>query len=865
MSSNNAPPSDQAGTSPSPRRKKMLSFDTIAANQDFFFVDESLPPAAAAVTAMVAGDGGQRSRQSSHEAGHPAMTAAPFSQQSMMGPILRRKRVVSMPLGGNSANELLFFGDRRGVPVASHPIHTVIDEAASAITEEGSASNLMATPASRAPPAGHHRVRQSTAPAGGGGGLFDAQVGTAGGGPARRARPHRGKSNSFMAGVLARRAVAMDMLPSEEADLGVYEFFQPIADAIKRAPVLPAGLDRGEECKEEMEEEDQDLEEGDVVGEQAPAVEEFVEGAAGEGEAAAARGEAKKKLFKPLVFAPHVVPRGGSAGHGHHGGGHGAHLPAPSAKTEVLTAPEAVPLAGGEGMIPEEGADTSGESEEDIEGADLLEKYDDSHIIRATRKDYFYTGILFCVMAALVGVVVGWDTHLDESDSIFGPVGLACKTPCRGDIYDQDYFRGRNTFETGNVIFLNPHIDATLTKNSYLRMVIRGVESNMTKWVSLDDVFGPASVEGERVTKEERVTVDWEYPGEQHVIDVISTTGSQELPPPYTEALEAEEELHSEEEHADEESHANNATGGVATTKEGESDAGDSEGEAASQFHRLLSSSSGGDNSATLGIPHHGELTYSLYASTLHPISRSSVLVAAIIMIIVYIFILLEVIHRTLVAIFGSFVALFFFFLMHDGHTESISTLMLHMEWSTLGLLFGMMLLVGELSHTGVFEWCAVRLLFASKGSFNRLMMLLCSLVALSSAFLDNVTTMLLIAPVTIDMCGILGVDPRPYLIGEVLLSNVGGTATLIGVANLSSLFCSIDFLSRSSQVSDVWDMFFRSCHLLFLQVTLLTSSLDQASTKLDSSISSSIFYHVSSFSACRYLCSLFSRSTSIT
>lgn len=85
------------------------------------------------------------------------------------------------------------------------------------------------------------------------------------------------------------------------------------------------------------------------------------------------------------------------------------------------------------------------------------------------------------------------------------------------------------------------------------------------------------------------------------------------------------------------------------------------------------------------------------------------------------------------------------------------------------------------MSHTGVFEWCSVRLLVASKGSFNRLFILLCSLVALSSAFLDNVTTMLLIAPVTIDMCGILGVDPRPYLVGEVLLSNVGGTATLIG------------------------------------------------------------------------------------
>jgi hypothetical protein len=123
-------------------------------------------------------------------------------------------------------------------------------------------------------------------------------------------------------------------------------------------------------------------------------------------------------------------------------------------------------------------------------------------------------------------------------------------------------------------------------------------------------------------------------------------------------------------------------------------------------------------------------------------------------------------------------IALFFFFLMHRGETESIKTVMLHQEWSTLGLLFGMMVIVGELSHTGVFEWLAVRLLVQSKGSFNRLMVLLCLLTAVASAFLDNVTTMLLLAPVTIDMCGILNVDPRPFLISEVILSNIGGTVS---------------------------------------------------------------------------------------
>jgi hypothetical protein len=175
------------------------------------------------------------------------------------------------------------------------------------------------------------------------------------------------------------------------------------------------------------------------------------------------------------------------------------------------------------------------------------------------------------------------------------------------------------------------------------------------------------------------------------------------------------------------------------------------------------------------------DVSFTLSAKVLSPLAQKSEIIAACIMIIVYILILLEVVHRTLVAIAGSMIALMFYFIMHRGETESLPHIMGHMEWSTLGLLFGMMLLVGELSHTGVFEFCAVRLLVASKGSFVRLNSLLCTLTAIASAFLDNVTTMLLVAPVTIDMCNILDVDPRPYLIGEVILSNIGGTATLIG------------------------------------------------------------------------------------
>jgi Na+/H+ antiporter NhaD/arsenite permease-like protein len=165
------------------------------------------------------------------------------------------------------------------------------------------------------------------------------------------------------------------------------------------------------------------------------------------------------------------------------------------------------------------------------------------------------------------------------------------------------------------------------------------------------------------------------------------------------------------------------------------------------------------------------EVSFTLAAYVLTPLAQYSELIGLLIMIVVYILILIEIIHRTLVAVFGSMVALMFFFVMNRGETESIE----------LGLLFGMMLIVGELSHTGIFEFCAVRLLVASKGSFTRLVILLCTLTAVASAFLDNLTTMLLVAPVTINMCSILEVDPRPYLIGEVRLSNIGGTATMIG------------------------------------------------------------------------------------
>ena len=96
-------------------------------------------------------------------------------------------------------------------------------------------------------------------------------------------------------------------------------------------------------------------------------------------------------------------------------------------------------------------------------------------------------------------------------------------------------------------------------------------------------------------------------------------------------------------------------------------------------------------------------------------------------------------------------------------------------------LLLGMMMIVSVLRQTGVFEYIAIWSAKRSRGRPYRLMVMLCVLTAAASAVLDNVTTVLLIAPVTFLVCERLGLRPVPYLIAEVLASNIGGAATLVG------------------------------------------------------------------------------------
>lgn len=102
-------------------------------------------------------------------------------------------------------------------------------------------------------------------------------------------------------------------------------------------------------------------------------------------------------------------------------------------------------------------------------------------------------------------------------------------------------------------------------------------------------------------------------------------------------------------------------------------------------------------------------------------------------------------------------------------------------DWNVIFLLAGMMIIAGVLRRTGVFGWLAVRTVKIARGDPLRILLLLAAITAVMSAFLDNVTTIVLIAPVTLYLASTLRLSPIPFLVAEVLASNIGGAATLIG------------------------------------------------------------------------------------
>ena len=152
--------------------------------------------------------------------------------------------------------------------------------------------------------------------------------------------------------------------------------------------------------------------------------------------------------------------------------------------------------------------------------------------------------------------------------------------------------------------------------------------------------------------------------------------------------------------------------------------------------------------------------------------------VAIVIFTVVYILIASERINRMAAALGGAGLMLTLGVVGADDAFFSQDT---GIDWNVIFLLFGMMVIVGVLRQTGIFEYIAIWAAKRAGGRPFRVMVLLCLITAVASAALDNVTTVLLIAPVTLLVCEQIGVRPVPFLIAEALASNIGGTATLVG------------------------------------------------------------------------------------
>ena len=145
-----------------------------------------------------------------------------------------------------------------------------------------------------------------------------------------------------------------------------------------------------------------------------------------------------------------------------------------------------------------------------------------------------------------------------------------------------------------------------------------------------------------------------------------------------------------------------------------------------------------------------------------------------LVFLVVYFFIATEIVDKTIAALIGAGLMIGLHLVRYEDALHAI-------DLNVIFLLTGMMIIVNTLTDTGVFEWLAIKLARLAKGNGLVLAILFMILTAVLSAFLDNVTTVILMAPITILLCQLLEIPAVPILIMEAVFSNIGGTATLVG------------------------------------------------------------------------------------
>jgi len=189
--------------------------------------------------------------------------------------------------------------------------------------------------------------------------------------------------------------------------------------------------------------------------------------------------------------------------------------------------------------------------------------------------------------------------------------------------------------------------------------------------------------------------------------------------------------------------------------------------------------------------------------------------VAGAIFSITYALIATDRVHKTVAALMGGVLMIALGVVPQEDALAAI-------DLNVILLLLGMMVIANVVSQTGVFQWIAFSAIRMARGRPWRILVALCLITAIASAFLDNVTTVLLIAPVTLFAASALRVSPLPYLIAEILASNIGGAATLIGDPPniLIASAAGIDFVTFAANMAPiavaVFVAFLLLCRLLF-------------------------------------------------
>lgn len=226
-------------------------------------------------------------------------------------------------------------------------------------------------------------------------------------------------------------------------------------------------------------------------------------------------------------------------------------------------------------------------------------------------------------------------------------------------------------------------------------------------------------------------------------------------------------------------------------------------------------------------------------------VSNNAILISAIILLVAYVFIAWEKIPKVVIALLGGSLTLFLGLLATEKtHDNLASYFVSFIDFNVIFLLVSMMIIVHIASKSGMFTWLANEILKKTKGKPKLVLAALAVFTAVASAFLDNVTTVILVMPITFAACKLLDISPIPFLISEIFCSNIGGTATLIGdppniIIGSAANFSFMDFVRELTGVVFVI-MVVVIAYLIFVYRKDLKSSPEKMElvSKIDNSTS---------------------------